>query len=568
MSNAIRYDSLLVRALAAELNSTLAGARLDAVFLERDRLRVTLQTRAWRRDAAAAPSLLWQLHPESGHLGTRGTDAAAGGQVQLGGPCRIVRVAAPADERVVVFELDGAAAPAGAARRIVIELITNQWNAVALGADDRIVAVLRERQTRTRALRAGIAYEAPPPTGRAGAEHGIGLDEWHAALGPVPPAERLRALQRFAAYTSPLNAAWVLGDAAVRADDAALEHAHDRYATLVGSAAGTAILGRADGRWQPYPARTLEAMEPMPSLLDAFVEAASRAEAVPAADDAVERALADIAHRLEHVQRRTDRLRAEQAGAAEEAARLRAAADVLLARLHEVPRGAAHVELPDFEGGTIELELDASLGAADNATRMYDHARRRDRAAARVPKLLAEAERARVRLEERAARLRDGTASPAELTRSELPRGGATSRGSGGRRGTASLPYREYRTSGGLEARVGRGSRSNDDLTFRHSSPNDIWLHARDVAGAHVILRWPHAQSNPPATDLTEAAVLAALHSRARTSSVVAVDWTRRKHVRKPRKAAPGLVLPERVRTIFVEPDVRVEERLRAEDRG
>ena len=49
MSNALRYDALLVRDLAAELNTTLAGARLDAAFLDREQLRVTLQTRAARR---------------------------------------------------------------------------------------------------------------------------------------------------------------------------------------------------------------------------------------------------------------------------------------------------------------------------------------------------------------------------------------------------------------------------------------------------------------------------------------------------------------------------------------
>ncbi len=54
-----------------------------------------------------------------------------------------------------------------------------------------------------------------------------------------------------------------------------------------------------------------------------------------------------------------------------------------------------------------------------------------------------------------------------------------------------SLPYRRYQTTGGLEVRVGRGPAPNDDLTFHHSSPDDIWLHARDTAGAHVILRWP-----------------------------------------------------------------------------
>jgi predicted ribosome quality control (RQC) complex YloA/Tae2 family protein len=59
--------------------------------------------------------------------------------------------------------------------------------------------------------------------------------------------------------------------------------------------------------------------------------------------------------------------------------------------------------------------------------------------------------------------------------------------------------------------------------------------------------------------------VLAALHSRARTSGTVPVDWTRRKYVRKPRKAPPGQVLVDRTKTVFVEPDAAVEERMRVD---
>jgi len=98
-----------------------------------------------------------------------------------------------------------------------------------------------------------------------------------------------------------------------------------------------------------------------------------------------------------------------------------------------------------------------------------------------------------------------------------------------------------------------------------HSAPEDIWLHARDAGGAHVLLRWGRRDENPPRADLLEAAALAALHSRARTSALVPVDWTRRKYVRKPRKAAPGQVVLERASTVFVAPDPALERRLRRE---
>lgn len=560
MSNALRYDALLVRDLALELNRSLKGARLDTVLLDRESLRVTLQTRAHRRSSEPPPSLLWQLHPESGHLTTAPREKTKGG-VPLGASTTVAQVHSPPDERIILIDLDTPDAPAGAARRIVIELVTNQWNALALGADGRITGVLRERETRGRVLRAGTVYELPARSPRAGATSPIDAAAWHAALGHVPPGERIQALLRFAAWTSPLNAAAILGRADVTSEPGALGQALERYVTMAWTGERTPALLRIGGGWQPY-AR----MEPAPadaervdSLLHAFSLAAARSAAGPAETDLADRALAALSRRIEALDRRADRLREEQAGAATEAARLRQHADLLLSQLHRVERGAERTTLDDFAGGTIELELDPTRSAADNAAALYDAARKRDRAAARIPGLLKAGDAERARIEALIERVRSGVCPPEELEKIQTQRR-ATARSDG-----PTLPYREYRTTAGLEVRVGRGSRANDELTFRHSSPSDVWLHARDVAGAHVILRWDRTDENPPSSAVAEAAVLAALFSRARTSGTVAVDWTRRKYVRKPRKAAPGLVLPERVRTVFVEPDPAVEERMRAE---
>jgi predicted ribosome quality control (RQC) complex YloA/Tae2 family protein len=569
VSNAIRYDSLLVRELARELNGLLAGARLEAALLDRQRLRFTLLTSAARRGRDEPPSLLWQLHPTAGHLTAAPVQDAAAGRsearpVPTQGRSPIARVHAPPDERLLILELQPATAPAGMARRIIIELITNQWNVVATGADGRVVAVLRERETQTRVLRTGMDYVAPRASARTGAGRPLTVDEWQAALLPVPPADRLSMLLRFAAYASPLNAAWILGEAGVSSGAAPLDHAFERYRALVEAERLVPVLRRSGpGGLQPYVAvagSMTADEESAPSLLVGFERAAAAAAALPHASETAAADLALIEERLAAVRLRARRLEAQRAGASGEAARLRVAADLLLSQLQRVPRGADRVLLDDFAGGTLELELDPALGGADNARSLYDRARKRDRAAARVPALLVATRAEQQRLERLAERIRTGTASAAELERLRtLPPVSA-------RDGSAALPYRVYRTSGGLEVRVGRGSKANDDLTFRHSSPNDIWLHAREVAGAHVILRWPRADANPAARDIAEAACLAAVFSRARTSGIVPVDWTRRKYVRKPRKSGPGRVLPERVRTVFVQPDAELAERLRISD--
>ena len=219
------------------------------------------------------------------------------------------------------------------------------------------------------------------------------------------------------------------------------------------------------------------------------------------------------------------------------------------------------MRLKGFDGEEVVLTLDPSKSPQDNAQALYQEATRKERAQDKLPSLLAGAESLVRRLEALAQGLKEGTTSPEAIAR-ELP-GEKRAPGLEGKQ-ERRLPYRRYKSSGGLEIRVGRGSRDNDTLTFRHSHPEDVWLHARGRSGAHVILRW-RKEGNPPQRDLAEAATLAALHSGSRTSGTVPVDWTRRKYVRKPRRAPPGTVLPDRVQTLFVVPDPELPDRLQEE---
>jgi predicted ribosome quality control (RQC) complex YloA/Tae2 family protein len=244
-------------------------------------------------------------------------------------------------------------------------------------------------------------------------------------------------------------------------------------------------------------------------------------------------------------------------------ASLRGKGDLILARIGEIPRGASEVRLVDFDGQTVTLELDPSLDAAANARGYYDRAGRGERARRELPARIEEARTALAAEQSRLAAAREGTI-PAEIVLEGLSPAGPGDKGGKGR---TALPYRVFRSSGGLEIRVGRGARHNDTLTFQHARPMDVWLHARNVGGAHVVLRWDR-EERPPARDLEEAAVLAALNSRARTSGSVAVDWTRRKWVRKPRKGRSGQVLVERAETLFVAPDPQVGEALQVSEDG
>lgn len=116
----------------------------------------------------------------------------------------------------------------------------------------------------------------------------------------------------------------------------------------------------------------------------------------------------------------------------------------------------------------------------------------------------------------------------------------------------------EWRTRSGSRILVGRSPVENAELTFRVARPHDLWLHARGVPGAHVILQRDD-RTAPSDEDIAFAASLAAAHSKARDGAKVAVDYTSRKHVRKQPDAPPGLVFYTHARTITVSPQETID---------
>ncbi len=116
-----------------------------------------------------------------------------------------------------------------------------------------------------------------------------------------------------------------------------------------------------------------------------------------------------------------------------------------------------------------------------------------------------------------------------------------------------------YTSADGLEILVGRTGRQNDALTFDLARPDDLWLHARGVPGAHVVVR--SSGGEVPEGTLQEAAQLAAYFSASRAATTVPVDWTRRRHVRRIREGLPGLVSYTGERTLQVRPQGPAEER-------
>ncbi|MBO7293745.1 MAG: DUF814 domain-containing protein [Clostridia bacterium] len=109
----------------------------------------------------------------------------------------------------------------------------------------------------------------------------------------------------------------------------------------------------------------------------------------------------------------------------------------------------------------------------------------------------------------------------------------------------------EFTTPNGYRVLVGRNNLQNDMLTFHIAAKDDIWFHAKDVGGSHVIL--VAGGEEPPAEDYTAAAELAAYYSQA-GDAVTAVDYTRVKNVKKPPASRPGYVTYKTYSTAYVRP--------------
>ncbi len=235
---------------------------------------------------------------------------------------------------------------------------------------------------------------------------------------------------------------------------------------------------------------------------------------------------------------------------------------LLLAQGARVPRGATRATLEDWEeGGTLEVTLDPAIPAKQQAERFFQQARRVQRGEAQMWARLAlvsgayDAVRA---LEAEVAAAESVTAEALaqwlDAARALGVREGEANPARGRARPTARVPYLEYAGWKGARILVGRGAADNDALTLRVARPGDLWLHARGVTGAHVVV--PLARGAPcPQELLLDAATLAAHHSDARGADFVEVTWTERRYVRKPRRSPPGRVVLDREKVLALRPE-------------
>ena len=303
----------------------------------------------------------------------------------------------------------------------------------------------------------------------------------------------------------------------------------------------------------PFPYLSLETglQKPYPTLsaaLDAFYFGRDRRDRMNQKSQALKRL---IKTHLERDEKKLA-LQEEELTASAKMEEYRVAGELLTAQAYLVPRGAETVQLPNFydpQGGTVEIALDVALTPAQNAQKYFKRYRKarvaQDLAREQKEKTLKEIElleQAMFDLEE------SETEQDMADVRKTLEEGGIVkpAAGKGGKkkpRQPESAPMR-FLAPDGTEIIVGKNSAQNDRVTGA-AKGTDTWLHAKDMPGSHVIVKAEH----PSPDTLAMALRLAAWFSRGKGVSVP-VDYTLRKHVKKPGGSPAGFVIYTNQKTV------------------
>ncbi|MEK6336913.1 MAG: NFACT RNA binding domain-containing protein [Acidobacteriota bacterium] len=239
--------------------------------------------------------------------------------------------------------------------------------------------------------------------------------------------------------------------------------------------------------------------------------------------------------------------------------------DLLLANLTTARRTGNRVKLIDYfaaDAPSIDVEIDENLTLQEEAARRFALYSRSKRAVEHIGSRLEAARSDVAKLEAKLVLLEKLVAERDEAALATFIAGGAArtpSAGGSKKKEEKKIPgTRRYLSSDGFEILVGRAARDNDHLTFKVAKPNDLWLHAADYGGSHVVVRNSTRKEIPHRT-IIEAAQLAAYFSQARKDSKVDVHYTERKFLSKPKGSAPGLVRLLRSKNITVKPQEAAE---------
>jgi len=555
------FDALTAAAVAAELRAVLLDGRVQQVLLP-DRLSVALEIYAGRQRHylfAGAHSETARVHllPAKPRRGVDGVTPLLLLLRKYVRNARLVDVRQPPAERILHLAFAGTYGMV----TLIVEAIGRQSNVVLVGEDGAVLDALKRvgpEMSRYRVVLPSHAYVPPPAQDKLLPE---ALTEYRLrqTLAEWPPDTPLRqVLVGAVAGISPLAAREItfraLGDMdAMLAAVAHITPVLDACRDLTLEPPRPCLVRDEEERilaFAPYPLTHMGTWKPLPSMSEALVayfgeEAGGYQAAKAPLLEAIEAGRKRLA-------RRRAKLSEAQASAGDPEA-LRQMGEAILAYAHQIGPGQSELVVEWVtDGPPLHVSLDSKLSPSENAAAYFQRYRKAQRGLMEIPAQLAQVEAEGEYLDQLAQDL-----AMAE-NRPEIDAVGDALAQAGYRKSRRKPPAspasrpRRYTSPDGLRVWVGKNALQNEELTFRRAEPDDLWLHARGIPGAHVIIQ-AEGRSVPEPT-VEWAAGLAAYYSKGRDDTHVAVDVVQRRSVRRLKGGRPGQVVYRHERTLRVAP--------------
>jgi predicted ribosome quality control (RQC) complex YloA/Tae2 family protein len=565
-------DGLTVGFAARELNEILRDGRIDKITQpERDTIVLVI------RAGGTNHRLLLCASPNNArcHL----TMSSFSNPLEPPAMCmlmrkqitgaRILEIRQVEGDRIVYVDMDAVNELGDhVLRRLVLEIMGRHSNLLLLDENDRILEATRHvnpEMSRVRQIQPGMTYLPPPAQEKLNPET-LTEEELYQRLSAAPDARLSRALAETITGLS-RGAAEELSFRVLQPGEtqpADLKDACRRIADFLHrlpSLADPRVLINENGETEDvfpflYLSRPTENQRPYKTLseaLEVYFGSRDARERLSQKSAAMVRMLKS---QLERCQRKLA-IQQEELASAERMEEYRRMGEAINANLYQLKKGMTEAELPDWndpEGGTLTVPLDIRLTPSQNAQRYfkkYQKARSAmEIAAQQRDKTLEETDYLEGMLLDV-----DKCVGESELEeiRAELIRTGYMKRVTNRRQQRAlpqSRPYR-YESSDGIMILVGKNAAQNDRITLG-AKPGETWLHAKEMPGSHVIIC---CEGEIPQTTMKQAALLAAWYSKGQRSSMVPVDYTLRKYVKKPSGAAPGKVIYTHQKTAYMTPE-------------
>ncbi len=302
------------------------------------------------------------------------------------------------------------------------------------------------------------------------------------------------------------------------------------------------------------------------ALLESFFEERDKAERRRQREADLLKMLGNTKARLER------KLSAQQIElrACSDGRRFKQYGDLIKANIWAIPREAKDAELTDYcseKLDKVSVPLDSRLTPSQNAQKYYKKYNKLKNAERELAVQIQAAENELKYIESVFDALsRCESESDIDEIRTELAESGFSSKlkkgGKTPKKSSGNICAIEYRTTGGCRILCGRNNIQNDILTTRTADKNDWWFHVKNIPGSHVIL-FPIGDSEPSPEDFTEAAMIAAVNSKASNGENTAVDYTQIKYIKKPAGAKPGFVTYTKNWTAYVTPNAETAAKLK-----